>query len=365
MGLSLSPAPFRTVGLTPALIPSAQVVDFRSATSAIRAGLFFAHLGRELALEAARTGGERMAPRMSAGERYERGRVLKHANMYDQAIDDFQHAAQVPEYAGQAQAELALCFRALGRHEQAVAAFRQAIALSLVSSKENLQTLYLMGHSLESLGRTAEALEAYGLVRQEDAGFRDVAARIKHLCSGQRGPMRQSLLARQFHMGDLLTIYGQLKQRSLSLLGQARPARTQPSGPIQPVRRAAQELTAVRRTAPVDRRPLTTGRSGMVMRQHVRVTIHGRSQFTSKSQKMRGEGQLRDLSPGGCRVTSSIPVPVGAELLCWIFPNNDAHPVAIEGATVRWSRAKEFGLAFTHVQPAAQQRLAQLCANPM
>ena len=116
-------------------------------------------------------------------------------------------------------------------------------------------------------------------------------------------------------------------------------------------------------TEPVDRRPLMTGRSGMVMRQHVRMTIQGRSQFTSKSQKMRGEGQLRDLSPGGCRVTSSIPVPVGVEFVCWIFPKDEAHPVAIEGATVRWSRAREFGLAFTHLQPAAQQRLAQLCAN--
>ena len=55
-----------------------------------------------------------MAPRMSGGERYERGRVLKYANMYDQAIDDFQHAAQVQEFAGPAQRQLALCFRAMG-----------------------------------------------------------------------------------------------------------------------------------------------------------------------------------------------------------------------------------------------------------
>ena len=105
--------------------------------------------------------------------------------------------------------------------------------------------------------------------------------------------------------------------------------------------------------------------SSMVMRQHVRVAIQGRSQFSSKSQKMAGEGQLRDLSPGGCRVTSSILVPVGTELVCWIFPHNNVHPVAIEGATVRWSHAQEFGLAFTHIQPAAQRQLAQLCANPI
>jgi tetratricopeptide (TPR) repeat protein len=302
---------------------------------------------------------------MSAGELYERGRVLKHANMYDEAVDDFQQAAQVPEYAGQAQAQLALCFRAMGRHEEAVEAFHQALESSTCSSTENLQMLYLLGHSLESLGRTAEALEAYGWVRQEDPGFRDVAARIKHLCAGGRGPMRQSLLARQFRVGDLFTIYSQLKQRSLSLLGQTRQALTQPPTQVRPVRRAPQEVTAARRTDPVGHQPLMTGRGGMVMRQHVRVVIQGRSQFTSKSQKMRGEGQLRDLSPGGCRVTSSIPVPVGTELICWIFPKDQGQPVAIEGATVRWSRAREFGLAFTHIQPAAQQLLSQLCANPI
>ena len=105
--------------------------------------------------------------------------------------------------------------------------------------------------------------------------------------------------------------------------------------------------------------------SSMVMRQHVRVAIQGHSQFSSKSQKMAGEGQLRDLSPGGCRLTSSILLPVGTELVCWVFPQHGIHPIAIEGATVRWSHTQEFGLAFTDIQPAAQRQLAQLCASPM
>jgi hypothetical protein len=103
----------------------------------------------------------------------------------------------------------------------------------------------------------------------------------------------------------------------------------------------------------------------MVMRQHARVAIQGRSQFSSKSQRIIGIGKLRDLSPGGCRVTSSIVVPVGAELLCWIFPQNEVHPFTIEGATVRWSHAKEFGLAFTNIQPGVERQIAQLCAHPM
>lgn len=41
---------------------------------------------------------------------------------------------------------------------------------------------YLLADSLEALGRSAEALEAYNAIRQEDPAFLDVDARIKRLC---------------------------------------------------------------------------------------------------------------------------------------------------------------------------------------
>ena len=76
---------------------------------------------------------------------------------------------------------------------------------------------------------------------------------------------------------------------------------------------------------------------------------------------MTGEGELRDLSPGGCRVTSLVAVPVGAELECCVFSQDTGNPFTIEGATVRWSRLQEFGLAFTKVRPGVQRQIAQLC----
>lgn len=308
-----------------------------------------------------------MEPRMSARERYERGRVLKQANMYDEAVDDFQHAARVPQYAGNAQAQLALCFRAMGRYEDAVAAFRQALESSTFSSNENLYMLYLLGQTLESLGRNAEALEAYGWVRQEDAEFEDVASRIKQLCAGGRDPVPQSLLVRQFRVGDLLKMCGHLRRCSLSFLEQTRRALTQSPGNDRPGWSAPQEVTPPRRSNPPVSagRPVMAGRSPMVKRQHARIAIQCRSRFSSKSQRVAGLGQLQDLSPGGCRVTSSSVVPVGTELECWIFPRNEVHPFAIEGATVRWCHAQEFGLAFTNVHPGVQRQIAQLCANPM
>ena len=60
-------------------------------------------------------------------------------------------------------------------------------------------------------------------------------------------------------------------------------------------------------------------------------------------------------------MTSPVAVPIGAEVECCIFPQDEGNPFTIEGATVRWSRAQEFGLAFTKVHPGVQQQIVQLC----
>ena len=99
----------------------------------------------------------------------------------------------------------------------------------------------------------------------------------------------------------------------------------------------------------------------MEKRQHVRVLVQFRTDFSSKSQRVVGEGEVRDLSPGGCRVASPVAVSVGAELECCIFPESEGNPFIIEAATVRWIRPQEFGLAFTKISPGSQQLVRQLC----
>jgi len=113
--------------------------------------------------------------------------------MYDQALAELQHATQDPNYAGQARTQLGLCLRAMGRHEEAVATLEQALNSPSLSSKEYIHVLYLVGQSLESLGRYAEALEAYNWVRQEDPRFLDVESRIKKLCGAPRSLLTQSV----------------------------------------------------------------------------------------------------------------------------------------------------------------------------
>ncbi len=126
-----------------------------------------------------------MHQQMSSSELYERGFVLMQLRMFHPAIEDFQTAATDARYAGKAYVPMALCLRALGRHEETVAAFRRAIMSPMVSPIEQRHILYQLGQTLESLGRWAESLEVYGWISKGDPGFRDVAQRIKYVSSGK------------------------------------------------------------------------------------------------------------------------------------------------------------------------------------
>jgi hypothetical protein len=326
-----------------------------------------------------------MPQRMSAFEHYERGRVLKHAQMFDQAREEFQHVANDPQYTGNAHVQIALCLRATGRYDDAVEAFRQALEVGTFSSKETAHILYVLGQTLESLGRYAEALEAYGWTRKEIPGFLDVAQRIKHLLAGGRAPLPRRRPASRSVVGDMQKLGGQLTPQVLSLLGQAWTSFGQYTDRLGHHRgdhkqspsfrevghpSGERELTPTRCSPPAssegtkNRVPVfemwATDRKRDT-RRHVRVAVRLQSHFSSKGQRVAGEGELRDLSPGGCRVTSLVAVPVGAELECCIFSQDADNPFTIEGATVRWSRPQEFGLAFTKVRPGVQRQITQLC----
>jgi len=116
-----------------------------------------------------------------ASENYERGLVLRKAGLFKQAVEEFEQAAADIGYALKAYAQIGLCHKSRGRHEEAVAAFRKALKSSPASTKETVQILYVLGRTLETLGRNGEALEAYRWIRREDPDYRDVAQRIGQL----------------------------------------------------------------------------------------------------------------------------------------------------------------------------------------
>ena len=311
-----------------------------------------------------------MEPPKSALDHYENGRVLKHTHMFDHARTEFEHAASDPQFAGNAHVQIAMCLRATGRYDEAVEAFRQALAVGTFSSKESAHILYFLGQTLESLGRYPEALEAYGWTRKEAPGFQDVAQRIKHLLAGGRGLLPRHRPASRSVVGDMLKLGEQLTPQVLNLLGQAWTSFGQYADSLGHHRGDPKQSPSFRDVGPASgEREITSTRCSPPAprdrkrntRRHVRVAVRLQSHFSSKGRSMAGEGELRDLSSGGCRVRSLVAVPVGAELECCIFSQDAGNPFTIDGATVRWSRPQEFGLAFTHVRPGVQRQITQLC----
>jgi tetratricopeptide (TPR) repeat protein len=305
----------------------------------------------------------------SALDHYENGRVLKHAHMFDQAREEFQHVVSDPQYAGNAHVQIAMCLLATRRYDEAVEAFRQALEVGTFSSKEKAYILYFLGQTLESLGRYAEAMEAYCWTRKEVPGFQDVAQRIKHLLAGGRGLLPRRRPASRSVVGDMLKLGEQLTPQVLSLLGQAWTSFGQYAERLGHHRGDQKQSPSVRDVGHPGERDHTPTRCSPPAprdrkrdtRRHVRVAVRLQSHFSSKGRSVTGDGELRDLSPGGCRVRSLVAVPVGAELECCIFSQDAGNPFTIDGATVRWSRPQEFGLAFTHVRPGVQRQITQLC----
>lgn len=304
-------------------------------------------------------------------DHYERGLLLKKVQIFDTALQEFQEATKDPKQAGKAFAQVALCLRTLKRHDEAVTAFRQALETGAFSTKERVHILYLLGQTLESLNRDFEALVIYRRIRREEPNFQDVDARIQELSSGPLETEAPSPPASREEV-DIVNRWEQLKPQLVSLVSQTwqklaayretlEPPRwgTSPSALFHKWGRLETVLNRGSSPRPVNR-SIPTVKIQKEKRRHDRVAVQLLSQFSSKTQIVAGEGELRDLSPWGCRITSPVGVPLGTTLECWIYPQG-GNPFTVDEATVQWSRHREFGLAFTKLRPSVQRQITDMC----
>ena len=134
---------------------------------------------QEVPLEALKASASTEPP--DGQESYERGTALKDVGLFRQAAEHFEKAAQDPAYALKGFAQMGFSLKQSGKLEEAAVAFRRALRVPSTSSKEQVQILYLLGRTLESLGRIPEAMEAYRWLRREAPQYRDVAMRIESL----------------------------------------------------------------------------------------------------------------------------------------------------------------------------------------
>ena len=174
--LLLSPAENRTVNetnaphLTQEKHPTSQQVSSEDPDSASI---------QEVRLQTIEATGPTGAP--DGQEAYEQGMGLKTVGLFRQAAEHFEKAAQDPAYALKGLAQMGLSLKKNGKQEEAVAAFRRALQVPSTSSKEQVQILYLLGRTLESLDSIPEALETYRWLLREAPQYRDVAKRIQSL----------------------------------------------------------------------------------------------------------------------------------------------------------------------------------------
>ena len=94
----------------------------------------------------------------------------------------------------------------------------------------------------------------------------------------------------------------------------------------------------------------------MELRKNLRFHVHFRSSFSSVGM-VGGEGDIVDLSIGGCRIESGTDVQPGASLEVRILTGVPESPIHIQQAIVRWKRGRQFGLEFVTMDTGEWARL--------
>ena len=66
----------------------------------------------------------------------------------------------------------------------------------------------------------------------------------------------------------------------------------------------------------------------------------------------------------GCRMESDTSLQPGTELeLCFFYGSQEAVPIRVELATVRWAKGQEFGVKFLRLQSHEEARLRHVIAE--
>ncbi len=95
----------------------------------------------------------------------------------------------------------------------------------------------------------------------------------------------------------------------------------------------------------------------MHLRYARRFPIH--CPITFLGDRLVGDGIVRNVSRGGWEVKSDQPVQRGNYFALRVLLPDQAVPMKVDLAAVRWSSGREFGLEFIRMQPEEQDRLSR------
>lgn len=116
-----------------------------------------------------------------AAASYREAVALKQAGEYSRALVLFEMLAGQESWTTKALAQKALCLKATGRYDDALATIRVAIGRRPASQQESVSLRYLLARTLEAKGRYGEAVEVYRTLEHGQSAYRDVATRLARL----------------------------------------------------------------------------------------------------------------------------------------------------------------------------------------
>lgn len=73
--------------------------------------------------------------------------------------------------------------------------------------------------------------------------------------------------------------------------------------------------------------------------------------------RLKGKGEVTEISVGGCTLETDAALPPGSILRLMLTPSAGEPPIAVDAALIRSVRAKSVGLEFLRFQPEEKERL--------
>jgi hypothetical protein len=96
-------------------------------------------------------------------------------------------------------------------------------------------------------------------------------------------------------------------------------------------------------------------------RRQPRFTSQFRS--TMSGGQREGQGRTLDLSSGGCKIETDLPVVAGELFECRIYVPGLDWPLRIDEAQVRWVKAGTIGIQFTKIQADEEVKLKRVIVS--
>ncbi len=104
------------------------------------------------------------------------------------------------------------------------------------------------------------------------------------------------------------------------------------------------------------------------LRKHTRILLPAGALFSFRrlvvpvrlGEEAEGEGAMVDLSIGGCRLLSEVPLNIGQEYNLILQISTERPPIPVDAAVVRWTDDSMYGLKFISIDPHDESQIRDL-----